>query len=492
MIIGAVRRRLFLKFLGLTVGFGLVLGAVVLLVYHGYRRQELIGEMSAVIGVVATKLDHPLSRNLRDGDTREARALLGLFGAFTYVLCAEYQIDAGGGTRAFWPIPCANMERPGERLTIPSAHGGGGFTILLSGEEIDAILNQEFLVLTLLATATGIAVILSMGLVFGLIVNRPLARLVTAMARFEDENVPEKVSWPSSDEIGRVVHRYNAMLDREVARVQELDDQHAETRALLGRLEDAYGIISDSITYAANIQRAILPTPDALDRLVADHFILWEPRDRVGGDFYWCGRWGDGVLVLVGDCTGHGVPGAFMTMIASGTLRQALPSVPPGDVGALARWLHRGVQHALGQDAPDGPSDDGLEMAAVYLPDDGGAARFVGARCSLFVMADGTATVHKGTRAGMGYRGIPADQDYAEDAVSLPPGCAVYLTTDGYLDQVGGERRRMFGKKRFLALLAEIDGLPMETRKEALRSALADYQGDEIRRDDVTVIGFTP
>jgi serine phosphatase RsbU (regulator of sigma subunit) len=490
-MIKAVRRRLFLKFLGLTIGFGLCLGAVVLLAYHGYRRQELIGEMSAVIGVVATKLDHPLSRNIGAGEVGEARRLLGLFGAFPYVLCAEYD-GAAGPRAAFWPIPCAHMERPGQRLTIPSSMGKGGFTILLSDEEIESILGQEFLVLSLLTVATGLAMTLSMGLVFGLIVNRPLARLIAAMARFEDENVPEKVDWRSSDEIGRVVYRYNAMLDREVGRVRELDDRHAETRALLGQLEEAYGIISDSIAYAVNIQRAILPAPQTLDSLVSDHFVLWEPRDRVGGDFYWCCRWGDGTLVLLGDCTGHGIPGAFMTMIASAGLRQALSTVPPGEVGTLAGILHASVQHALGQDAPTGPSDDGLEAAIVHVSGDGSRLRYAGARIPLILMTEGVPRVIKGTRSGMGYRGIPRDQAYAVEDIPLAPGTTVYLTTDGLLEQVGGRRGRMFGKTRFLDLLAGIEGQPMATRKSAIHDALAAYQGDALRRDDVTVIGFTP
>lgn len=477
-MLGLIRRRLFFKFLGLTIVVGVGLSVLVLALYYPYRRQILIGEMSAVIGVTATKLDRALAEQVRDGRLSEARQLLGLFGAFTYTVCADYRQSANAAPVVFWPIPCARMDRPGTTLTIPSAASGAGgyFSVRLSDDEVRAILAREFLVLGSLATATSTAILLAAAAVFMLIINRPLGRLVSAMTRFETENVPEKVDWPTEDEMGRVALRYNAMLDREVERVEEL--------------EDAYGIITGSITYAANIQQAILPPREVVQETLGEVLLVWEPRDVVGGDFYWCGRWGEGVLVVLADCTGHGVPGAFMTLIARSALDRARGEVPVGAVGDLLGAVHRHVQRLLGQDEAEGPSDDGLEAVACYLPPDRGTIQVAAARMPAFVVAEGAVRVIKGTKAGMGYRGIPHAQAYAAQEVAVEPGMTVYLSSDGLLDQVGGPRNRMYGKTRFSALLQEIHGLPMDDQDAAIRGALQQWQGAGLRRDDVSVIGF--
>lgn len=477
-MLGLIRRRLFFKFLGLTIVIGVGLSVLVLALYYPYRRQILIGEMSAVIGVTATKLDRALAEQVGSGRLSEARQLLGLFGAFTYTVCADYRPSADAPPAAFWPIPCDRMDRPGPTLTVPSAASGAGgyFSVRLSNDEVRAILAREFLVLGALATATSTAILLAAAAVFMLIINRPVGRLVSAMTRFETENVPEKVDWPSDDEIGRMALRYNAMLDREVERVEAL--------------EDAYGIITGSITYAANIQHAILPPLEALRAELGEVFLIWEPRDVVGGDFYWCGRWGEGVLVVLADCTGHGVPGAFMTLIARSALDRARAEVPPGAVGDLLGAVHRHVQRLLGQNEEDGPSDDGLEAVACYLLTGRRTMQVAAARMPAFVVAEGRCQVIRGTKAGMGYRGIPHDQEYAAQDVAVTPGMTVYLSSDGLLDQVGGPRNRMYGKTRFSALLQEIQALPMIDQETALRTALYEWQGPGLRRDDVSVIGF--
>jgi serine phosphatase RsbU (regulator of sigma subunit) len=115
---------------------------------------------------------------------------------------------------------------------------------------------------------------------------------------------------------------------------------------------------------------------------------------------------------------------------------------------------------------------------------------YAGARFPLFVVRQGLVEVIKGSRAAMGYRRVATDQTYQVDRISPQPGMALYMTTDGLLDQVGGARQRMFGKKRFVALLEQQAARPMAAQKNAIAQALQDYQGDQKRRDDVAVVGF--
>lgn len=255
-------------------------------------------------------------------------------------------------------------------------------------------------------------------------------------------------------------------------------------------LADAYAIISDSVDYAAYIQQALLGGYEVISALMEDHMIIWQPRDKVGGDFYWVRVWGDGILIILADCTGHGVPGAFMTLIATGALDRAMEEVPPGEVGRLVQRMHQFVQMSLSQHTDSGVSDDGLELGALYLDADLSAMTFAGARFELFVVSGSEVKEIKGIRKGIGYRRIAYGQSYDEHAVPVGPGDRFYMTTDGLTDQVGGARGRMFGKKRLITLLGSIQSQSMPDQSAAIQAALEAYQGDQPRRDDIGVIGL--
>jgi len=256
-------------------------------------------------------------------------------------------------------------------------------------------------------------------------------------------------------------------------------------------LVDALDVISNSIRYASRIQRSILPKERVLERWVADYAILWEPRDVVGGDIYWTYPWGGGVLIILADCTGHGVPGAFMTLIATGALERALMDTEVGQVGKLVQRTHNLVQVTLKQESEDGESDDGLELGACYLTPGKDQMIFCGARFDLFSIVGGEVQTQKGTKKGIGYKAISPEQTYEEFEINNLKGTTFYMTSDGLIDQIGGDGRpRMFGKNRFRKLLLEIIDLPMVEQKEKIRQALADYQGEQRRRDDLAVIGF--
>lgn len=263
-----------------------------------------------------------------------------------------------------------------------------------------------------------------------------------------------------------------------------------ERKQSQNKLADAYTVISDSIDYAARIQRSVLPDDEAFSSLLSDHFVLWEPRDIVGGDIYWSRMWGDGFLIILGDCTGHGVPGAFMTLIATGALDNALSDVAGGQVANLMQRLHQLVQVTLGQHGSKGESDDGMELGMCYLNAEMDKMTFVGARFELMLVENGEISVIKGTKSGIGYRGIDYNQAYDEHEITTLTNKSFYMSSDGFVDQVGGERARMFGKKRFRQLLLDIQDQSMAQQKETLREALRAYQGKQRRRDDVSVFGF--
>ena len=263
-----------------------------------------------------------------------------------------------------------------------------------------------------------------------------------------------------------------------------------ERKKLRQERDDAFQVITSSINYASRIQRAILPAQELIEKKTKDYFVLWRPRDVVGGDIYWCHNWGLGTLLILGDCTGHGVPGAFMTLISSGALDMAIMEVPPGDSAGLISRLHQLIQVTLGQDRKNANSDDGLELGVCYLDPKKRKMVFAGAGFPLYVSDGQDIEIIKGDRKGIGYIRTPKNQKYTNQDLELNEDHTYYMTSDGLIDQLGGKTRRSFGKKRFKELLLSLKEVPLHEQGEKIYEALLKYQGTEKRRDDVSVIGF--
>ena len=258
------------------------------------------------------------------------------------------------------------------------------------------------------------------------------------------------------------------------------------------RAAAANQLILQSLRYASRIQSAVLPARRELDEVAADHFLIWEPRDIVGGDFFWFQPINDGYAVMVGDCTGHGVPGAFMTLIAWGLLDRMLRSADSDKPSEVLTGLHRGVQSLLGQNEERGETDDGLEAGICFINPE--QARDDLRRRALLAVARQPERRHRDQGRPQGARLPPlsARNDLHRLRLLVRGSDTFYLTTDGLIDQIGGPRGRSFGKRRFQELLKENRGMPMREQEESLRRAIATYQGQQIRRDDLTVLGFVP
>ncbi|MET0268738.1 MAG: SpoIIE family protein phosphatase [Duganella sp.] len=256
--------------------------------------------------------------------------------------------------------------------------------------------------------------------------------------------------------------------------------------------------IMHSIEYASVIQRALLrPSREALAQL-GDAHLEWQPRDLVGGDFYLVEQHDDGWLVALGDCTGHGVPGAFMTLIASQVLGQALLRVGPRAPGQLLQEVSGGVKALLGQTSEQravAESDDGLDAAILWFERATRRLHFAGARIALHVLAPGQPLqVVEGERAGLGYVDTGAAQQWPTHVVELAPASMVFVTSDGLTDQIGGARAIALGKRRVREVLleqAEAAGSSAAVA-DALLQTLQSWQGDQPRRDDLTFFCCRP
>ncbi|UJF34669.1 SpoIIE family protein phosphatase [Paenibacillus hexagrammi] len=228
-----------------------------------------------------------------------------------------------------------------------------------------------------------------------------------------------------------------------------------------------------------------------MDRLMPQHFVLWAPRDGVGGDFYWLKETKHGYYVAVGDCTGHGVPGAFMTMLSISHLNQIAERCEEGDPAGILYNLNQSIKATLNQQDQSELADDGLDIALCYVGHE--QLIFAGGGSSLFVMDQETGlTVYKGNRASLGYRRTADDYPYTSTIISRNEGMTIYMLTDGIVDQSGGEKGFSFGKSRFKQFIEAHAALPLDKQRELFIAKLSEYQGKEDQRDDMTLLAFRP
>lgn len=255
-----------------------------------------------------------------------------------------------------------------------------------------------------------------------------------------------------------------------------------------------------SISYASLIQRSHLAESDRVLRThLPDHGLLWQPRDVVGGDAYFFRHTPGGLLGCVFDCTGHGVPGAFMTLIALSFLEQAIdpadPAVDPGaTLSAMNRYIKRVLQQrASTDDTPaEKASSDGLDAALFLLAPDGRSLKFASARLSLLVagQAQDEALLVEGDKAGIGYADTPDDQAWSTQEVSLARDSLLLIPTDGVIDQIGGPKQIAHGKRRLAQFLTERRGASARALCSDFAEHFAQWEHGQRRRDDVSLLAF--
>ena len=389
----------------------------------------------------------------------------------------------------------------------------------------------------LLATALGglARTALLCGLVVGVfyvLITKPLLTITAAIAKVDPArpgalllSVPRR---HAQDELGILAGTINRMLAGSQSGLEGRDRAEAELAALaldlerrvddrtkelelekngveqaLARLnlanadlEKASQSINDGIRYASRIQTALLPDSTALAGIVDDLAIGWQPLDLVGGDYYWMGRFGDKGLVAVMDCTGHGIPGAFMTAVAASALNRVLTHHGHDDPATILAEINRLVRSALHQDQDGAVSNDGLDAAICIIDPAARKLTFAGANLPLVIGSSAEFParfkVVRGDRMSLGYPHTPPDYVFTTHSMDMGDEDRFYLFTDGIMDQVGGPHGRLFGRTRLIETLAQTAHTPLNAQMENLFQNLAIWRGEEGLRDDMTFIGFRP
>lgn len=474
-----IRRSLFAKFILATIGIGLIANGIALVAFYQYRQALAIGSTAAEIATVANRVGSPVARYMAADDPAPARDLLAVFAAFPYVICADFM--RGDEVAVSWPvIGCARINRTGEELRIPIAAASvpAGLVVRYDPGQALAELHREFMMLAGLALVGGIAIILPAVVAFRRTINRPLSRMLAAIGRFEQHDLTARVGYRSEDEIGQVTRSYDAMLDLEVKRVTEIREAHQS--------------IVESVSYASRIQRGLLPQAQRLATTFADFAVLWQPRDVVGGDIYWVSTTGRLPMIVLLDCTGHGVPGGFMTMLAISTLERVLAEHDDLGPAELLGRLNALTRNLLNQDIANPSSNDGMDAAACQIDAASGSAIFAGAHLSLLVAQGDRVRRVRGDRTSIGYADSPADLELTETRVPLDHATRLLLVSDGVTDQPGGQRQIAFGHQRLQRSIARHAASSLEQLLESVKADFDAYTEGEVRRDDVTMVAIAP
>jgi serine phosphatase RsbU (regulator of sigma subunit) len=226
-----------------------------------------------------------------------------------------------------------------------------------------------------------------------------------------------------------------------------------------------------------------------------ESFILYKPKDIVAGDFYWFSDKDQKFIVAACDCTGHGVPGAFMSLIGYSLINEVILEKSITDPANALDAMKKGIIKSLGQKGQAGEQKDGMDMSLVSLEtfQDGNQTRhklsYAGANNSLYIVRKGELIELNADKMPIGiYMGN--DRPFTNKEMIMEPGDTIYLFTDGYADQFGGEQGKKFTKKRFKDALVKLGNEPLYSQKHTLDKTLQNWSGNEQQVDDVLVIGI--
>ena len=243
--------------------------------------------------------------------------------------------------------------------------------------------------------------------------------------------------------------------------------------------------ITDSITYAKRIQKAILPSEELIESHFSQSFVLYKPKDIIAGDFYWLEKVNGKIFFAVADCTGHGVPGAMVSMVCSNALTKA---VLEDGIFDVAKILDRTREIVIDKLAKSGDVKDGMDISLACFNFENMKLEWAGANNPLYLVRNGEIKITKGDRQSIGF--VENLRKFTMRNIDLNKGDAIYFFTDGFADQFGGIKGKKLGYKNFREKLLEVSSLKKNEQKVELEKYFNQWQGAEEQVDDVCIVGI--
>jgi len=281
---------------------------------------------------------------------------------------------------------------------------------------------------------------------------------------------------------------------------EEITSQRDEVVKQKEIIEEIHHEISQSIDYAQRLQGSILPDENILKKYLNDHFVLFKPKDKVSGDFYWWAHVESHTIITAADCTGHGVPGAFMSMLGTSFLREIVQKEYITHTGVILRKLRKEIIKSLKQKGEQGEQKDGMDMAIISINHETNVIQFSGAYNPLYIITDRQLDGIESQKDIENFYEIKPDKmpiaiyekmdNFQTHELLLEKGDLLYMFSDGFADQFGGPKGKKYKYKPFKQMIAENCNKPMNEQKELLNQAFEDWKGTYEQIDDVVVLGI--
>ena len=268
-----------------------------------------------------------------------------------------------------------------------------------------------------------------------------------------------------------------------------LEEQKEELQNKNEIIEEKNKDITDSIEYAKTLQEVVLPSREQIGKSLDNWFILFKPRDIVSGDFYWIDKIGDNVVTIAADCTGHGVPGAFVSMLGANTLTRIIREKGELNPSRILMELNSEVHKTFQGDGENVKASDGMDLSLCVINEKSLEVKFAGAMNPLIVVRHGELIEYKGDRYPIGGR-TPADHPFELNTFKAESGDMIYQFSDGYQDQFGGERGKKFLAGKFRKLLISISGIEVSDQEKLLEDEIVNWMKGYSQIDDILVIGY--
>ena len=300
------------------------------------------------------------------------------------------------------------------------------------------------------------------------------------------------------DEIHKVLIK-GKIFEVHIVKINQGDDElFIATFNDITSSEKAQNYIEDSIEYASLIQHSLVPDNEVFRKYVDEYFVIWHPKDVVGGDIYLLEelRHDDEMILFVIDCAGHGVPGAFVTMLVKAIERQIVGHIlntdddEPVSPAQLLGVFNRSMKNLLKQESSDSISNAGFDGGILYYNKRENHLIFAGAKTPLFVMQDGKLEIISGDRHSIGYKRSKRNYSFTDHTIDLKTDTTIYLSTDGYMDQQGEETLMPFGKKKVASLINEYSQETLSDQQEVFLDEFMEHRGDRVSNDDVTMVAL--
>jgi ligand-binding sensor domain-containing protein/serine phosphatase RsbU (regulator of sigma subunit) len=278
--------------------------------------------------------------------------------------------------------------------------------------------------------------------------------------------------------------REQSLIKEKIILEEKVRERTAEVVQKSMEIEEKNRDITASIRYAERIQRAMLPREDTF----LETFVLFMPKDIVSGDFYWMYDTGDQQFIAVCDCTGHGVPGAFMSIIGHNSLNKVVREYGITRPSAILDQLNTEVLKALMQRNEE-IINDGMDMALISYDKKHCRLEFAGAYNPLYVVRKGEVSTYKGDRFPIGMTAVGDKKNFTNQSIDIQPGDMLYMCSDGYADQFGSEDVKKYKSGNVKKLLSEIYHLPVSEQRERLKNEITEWRGELQQVDDILFVG---